>query len=706
MKNIYVVLYAEEKAPLWAKGAIGDGFEALSVEAYSAIVSSLAVGQINPQDDVIYALPYTQGQTLAQAVYISGLVRAPALCSGIGRCGLCAIRHEGYWEGYTMATPSVVSDDEAFFSAEALGLGWRLGCRHAARHGEVIQLPASAQLMGAVESNAPLSATSLSACPTPPAVDFLAMDIGTTSVYWQAFARKKGASTENTGSPLPRKRAQDEAVSIALQEPLHQESVEGDAYDASQCGSESQRDFVVQRDKGAQGDKDAQRFSDCVCVGQGRFSNPQMGAGSDVISRIQASLSAQGKKQLADISRHMLACVVNEVGGAQEIYLAANPAMASITLNQDVTSLAASPYALPDAGGEWHSLKGVPPIWVAPHIAPFVGGDISAGYAFLVESGAEFPFLLADMGTNGEFIVALSKDEAYATSVALGPALEGINLTYGSEAKAGVITGFQSSPLGLTPLLYEQIQERARGIGHNRLEGGAPQNVKESLDESQGRVSAGDNSVTQEAIAARMSGTAYIALISQLIDGRALGREGQFIQGGGILGKGLKHDPRWEVAQALLRGEQERYKEKSMESHGMLRRYYEEPFFPLPHNLALFASDVEEILKVKAAFSLGMSRILERVGMPFHELKQVYLAGALGEHVDTEALENLGFFPSGAHERITAVGNAALSGAVCLAKNAHLREWLTAWTKTVTAVNLADDTQFHQQFLEHMVFRF
>ena len=44
MKNIYVVLYAEEKAPLWAKGAIGDGFEALSVEAYSAIVSSLAVG--------------------------------------------------------------------------------------------------------------------------------------------------------------------------------------------------------------------------------------------------------------------------------------------------------------------------------------------------------------------------------------------------------------------------------------------------------------------------------------------------------------------------------------------------------------------------------------------------------------------------------------------------------------------------------------
>lgn len=129
-----------------------------------------------------------------------------------------------------------------------------------------------------------------------------------------------------------------------------------------------------------------------------------------------------------------------------------------------------------------------------------------------------------------------------------------------------------------------------------------------------------------------------------------------------------------------------------------------EPFFPLPHGMKLYASDVEEVIKVKAAFSLGLKRLLAYAGLSFHEVRHVYLAGALGHNVQTPALENLGFFPPGAHERILPVGNSALAGAVKLAQDESLRDWLVHWTKTVRSVNLAEDLAFAEEFLGHMNF--
>lgn len=739
---------------------------------------------------VTHHLYFTQGQTVAQAIYLSGVFASPPLCSGMGVCGHCRV---GMWRCGAGGTYESVADTakerEYFqqflradlsaslgtggieaggaiieevakggdggigadatgmynagtgilpvkgmgndamvspFLAQAQHLGCEhlafqhLGCQHVAQDGDLVLLPENVVLtdestgiwdgeasVGAenFETEIPpsgftaglgsgtrlpkgmdtlttLDSEALNTTQHAPqgegagfspstttaegGVDWLIVDVGTTSIHWAAYVYEAGdkpLSSDYTG------RGKDIC---------HHETV---TCSYLRIPGEDPLQFVT----------------------GGSFSNPQMGAGSDVVSRIHMALDEDGGKVLASLSQKMLMALVRRVGGAKAILLAANPAMASILLGEKVDSLAHAPYALPSSGGDWVQVPSLPPLWVAPHISAFVGGDISSGYAHLSRQAVEYPFLLADMGTNGEFILALSPDKAFATSVALGPALEGINLTYGSEAKDGVIVDFQVSPLGFTPVWYgadsrgakQAVNEARRredgGQARSFLNGRAgvrastrPEvfsNGQAGGEEPNEGGSFGGTVPTR----AKMSGTAYISLLSHLIDGRAMNRQGQFVDGGGSFARVLRQHGTHPSAYP-----------GSYSQRG--------PFFPLPHGLKLYASDVEEIIKVKAAFSLGLSRILSHAGIAFHELRAVYLAGALGRNVNTMALENLGFFPAGAHERIIPVGNTALAGGVDLAESEDARSWLVRWTQSVISVNLAEDSTFSEEFLHHMIF--
>ena len=127
-------------------------------------------------------------------------------------------------------------------------------------------------------------------------------------------------------------------------------------------------------------------------------------------------------------------------------------------------------------------------------------------------------------------------------------------------------------------------------------------------------------------------------------------------------------------------------------------------WLPLPLGLRLTARDVEEILKVKAAFSLGLRRLLDKAGLAFRDLARIRIAGALGSHVNKQALEHLGFFPPGAENRLEAVGNTSLAGAALLLRNPDIRPALVQWAATVATLDLAADPDFTQNFTAHMRF--
>lgn len=565
----------------------------------------------------VHQIGCTAGQTVAQAVYMSGLFSPPALCSGLSRCGRCRMR---FIPPAGVALPAPVEAELLYFDPEELAAGMRLGCRHMAMSGLELELPLDNRPLEKMPDfeKMPLkirepTTTGAPRCSSTANL-LLAVDLGTTSLRWRLLSGEPGTP--------------DIAVTLC----------------------------------------------------EGSAINPQMGAGSDVISRIAASLRPGGKGKLQALTLAALCAVEREArqrarltghaGAPSLICLAANPAMTAITLGLDTSGLASAPLFLPFRGGDFASLPGLPPVWIPPQLAPFVGGDISAGYASLAldpqKPAPDYPFLLADMGTNGEFLLVLGPKESLVTSVALGPALEGTGLVHGTEARPGAVSDVGFSPNGLAlTVLGEDFDDIAACHAETKTTGVA--------NEGCPRFTAASSPPRNAAQVAGITGAGYLALLDTLLRFGAMDRSGHFMPGKRFFN--LKR----------LAGNNEEY-------------------LALPHGLALYASDVEAALKVKAAFSLGLARLLDKAGLACNDLSQIFLAGALGFYAKPGVLENLGFFPPGSRGRVSVVGNSSLAGAALLAASQDIRDALSRWSFGVSHLDLAADAAFGAGFAGHMVF--
>ncbi|MEF2229304.1 MAG: ASKHA domain-containing protein [Pseudodesulfovibrio sp.] len=378
----------------------------------------------------------------------------------------------------------------------------------------------------------------------------------------------------------------------------------------------------------------------------GQELNPQIGLGSEVMSRLAVAATAEGRFVLRALITDRLTELVRTAseamgGECAGLAVSGNPAMIYILLGRKPDDLAAAPYELSYRAGEEKKLgAGLPPAYLAPLLAPFVGGDLSAGLV-AVEYGGEpvYPFLLADLGTNGEFILALSPEERLCASVPMGPALEGMGLSSGRTAGPGAITRFRLTPKGLEYDLF----------------GGGPGEP------------------------AGMTGTAYLSLAAILLRHGVLDPAGRFGRGATPLAGKLAD---------------------------RLTAVEGEPALALPGGLYLPASDVEEILKVKAAFNLAMTALLKAAGIGPSGLAAIHLAGALGEHVGLEDLETLGFLPPGFGSRTVRAGNTSLAGTERLLTDPGARDFAEGLSRSLTVLELAGDPAFGDGFVKRMQFTY
>lgn len=502
----------------------------------------------------VQALP---GQTVAQAVWLSGIVSPAALCSGLGRCGACRVR-------FVQGTPDPVPVEGQVLGATLLEQGERLACRHGVVAGMTVEVPAAVSL--SVEgARAGRTAANAAGCLSGDIA--LAVDLGTTSIWWKAF------------------------------------------------GSGGQR-------------PDMELF--------GHELNPQLGAGSDVMSRVATALVPEGRTRLRELVLNRLRDLVQRTG-ASRLCVAGNTAMTAILLDADCSGLAGAPYSLPERGNREVTLPGLPPVWIPLQPAPFVGGDVSAGLAAVLASNPAFPFLLADMGTNGEFALMTDANTLWLASVPLGPSLEGIGLACGTLARPGAVTGFTLDPTGLAARVFPGDAGTAKGI----------------------------------------SGTGYLALM------HILRTQGVLNEGGIPVAS-----PSSPLARRLAAG---------------ISRPEDGPWhMALPYNLILMATDVEEIIKVRAAFSLAVARLLQAANLRPTDIGGVHLAGALGEHVSAQALEGLGFLPAGLGARLHPVGNTSLAGAELLLRRPELRDPLARLCEQACILELTAAPDFMMAYMERM----
>jgi len=375
------------------------------------------------------------------------------------------------------------------------------------------------------------------------------------------------------------------------------------------------------------------------CMVEGRLLNPQMGAGSDVMSRIAAARTPEGRSRLREPVLRLLRRLVQIMAPVSELCVAGNTAMTAILLDKDCAGLAAAPYSLPEKGGRAVALPGLPPVWIPPQIAPFVGGDITSGVLALKRAKIAYPFLLADMGTNGEFVLALDEARAVTGSVPLGPALEGIGMRHGVMAGPGSVTAFTLGPSGITPHFWRNEPPAGNAAG--------------------------------------IAGAGYLSLIALLLRLGVIGPDGR-----------PAARPSTGIASRLLDSLRQRGGGWSL---------------PLGKGLALEAADVEEVLKVRAAFALTAQRLLREKGLSPADPCWV-LSGALGGHVSGETLATLGFLPSGTGIRLSFAGNTSLDGAERWLLEPADRADLARWAGNCGVLDLRSDADFTAAFVGAMRF--
>lgn len=386
-------------------------------------------------------------------------------------------------------------------------------------------------------------------------------------------------------------------------------------------------------------------------VASGQGLNPQMGLGSEVMSRLAYAAKPGGAEVLRRLVLDRLRELAGAAGEVTRLCVAGNSAMTYLLLGLPLGGLARAPYRLDYAGGELRRLADdldgglagdLPEALIPPLLAPFVGADISAGMAALRFSPSgppAYPHLLADLGTNGEFVLALSETEYLLASVPMGPALEGVGLRHGGVAAPGAVRACALTPAGLAPEYVERPPRKGEG---------------------------------------QITGVGYLSLAAALLRAGVLDETGRFVVPATPLGR--------KIAAGLT------------ESGG-------EKTLALPGGLSLPASDVEELVKVKAAFNLAFSRLLAEAGLKPQDLAAVHLAGAMGEHVDARDLAALGFLPEALAGRLARAGNTSLAGARLLLTSPEAWAWVCALPATCRALDLASDPRFGALYVERMVLR-
>ncbi len=201
--------------------------------------------------------------------------------------------------------------------------------------------------------------------------------------------------------------------------------------------------------------------------------NPQTVIGGDVLSRIEY---VQNNSKGLDHLQELLISCINELTlqmldqaeiPKDAIYcysIAANTTMLHLLLHTDPISLALAPYTpvfteeqlvLAHKLGLTNCSESAL-VYCLPSVSAYIGADIVAGVFISGISKTDKNIIFIDIGTNGEMVLS-QRGTMTSCSCAVGPALEGMNITHGMRASQGAIEHVILSDHGITVETIDHI---------------------------------------------------------------------------------------------------------------------------------------------------------------------------------------------------------------------------------------------------------
>ncbi|WP_400259906.1 ASKHA domain-containing protein [Candidatus Methanomassiliicoccus intestinalis] len=120
--------------------------------------------------------------------------------------------------------------------------------------------------------------------------------------------------------------------------------------------------------------------------------------------------------------------------------------------------------------------------------------------------------------------------------------------------------------------------------------------------------------------------------------------------------------------------------------------------FHITDKIAIYESDVESIIRTKAAIFAGCRVLLDAVNLKFKDLDKIYIAGGFGNYLDIENAQMIGLLPPLAKEKFKLLGNASLGGAKLCLLSAEERQTAENIARSTTYIDLSSSNSFFEQY--------
>lgn len=121
-------------------------------------------------------------------------------------------------------------------------------------------------------------------------------------------------------------------------------------------------------------------------------------------------------------------------------------------------------------------------------------------------------------------------------------------------------------------------------------------------------------------------------------------------------------------------------------------------------DITITQNDIRQIQMAKAAFFSGTRLILQNMGRESLKIKQVFLAGAFGNYINSENAKFIGMIPDIPNEKIFQIGNAAGIGAQYCLLNKDLRNKAEQLLNRIQYIEIAVKEEFQKEYAEAMYF--
>lgn len=278
-------------------------------------------------------------------------------------------------------------------------------------------------------------------------------------------------------------------------------------------------------------------------------------------------------------------------------------------------------------------------VYICPGRASYIGGDVLAD---VLASGMHLTkklSLLIDVGTNGEAVLGNS-DWMVCCSCSAGPAFEGGEVSCGMRAMRGAI-----DRLNIT---------RSGDVEFHTIGEVAPLGI---------------------------CGSGLIDLISELFVHDYIDRHGNLDPASSPR---IKRTESGENAFFIAH----RGKEKVPKMWDL------EP----PTEIVISDSDIQNILRTKAAIYSGCSVLLKSMEYDFDDLSQVIIAGGFGRYLNIRKAVTIGLLPDVDPKKYRFIGNGALEGARLTLLSSQKRKEIVDIYRKMTYLELSVNAMFFDEF--------